>query len=235
MKILFTLMIAFLLLAVENSAFAGNLVAQNATLNVTGPDTVTLEATVTIVNNGANSMYVRVARKAKNLMPHHTTQFCWTLCYSSSTSISPDSILLNPGGSTSVFIGYVKPWGFEGNSSVTYCFFDSNPADSLYLTFNYTFLSTVGINEIPTRPVITNAYPNPADGVTSIVYNLNATKEAKLVIYNLLGSVVKEMKLTEKQNTVFISTTDLKSGIYFYSLVADGKAVSTRKLIVAHR
>ena len=235
MKRLFTLVIAFLSLAAVNSVYAGDLVALNATLNISGPDTSILAATATIKNNGSISHYVRVVRKSTNLVGGHSTYFCWVACYSPLTSLSPDSVLLGPGASTSLFVSDVLPRGIEGTSTVTYCFYDSNANDSLYLTFNYTFFSAVGINEIPTKPVITNAYPNPADGFTGITYNLNASKEAKLVIFNLLGTVVKEMKVTEKQSTLYLSTADLKSGVYYYSLIADGKAVSTRKLVVTHR
>jgi len=201
---------------------------------LTGPDTVILSSTATVVNNNANSVYIRVARVTNNLIPHHSSYFCWTACYSPTTSVSPDSILLAPGSSTSLFIGYVQPRGFEGTSSVTYCFFTSNPADSLFVTFNYTFLSTVGINEPLSKPSISNAYPNPADGLTNLTYNLNSAKEAKLILYNMLGTPVKEFRLSERQGGFILSTADLKSGIYFYSLIADGKSVSSRKLIVAH-
>src|SRR6185369_11299523 len=126
-----------------------------------------LAATATVVNNGSNAVYVRVARMSSNLVPGHQTYFCWVACYAPTTSVSPDSILLAPGASTSVFTSDITPRGSAGNSSVTYCFFDSNPSDSTFVTFNYTFISTVGINE-PAKPVITNAYPNPADAFTSI-------------------------------------------------------------------
>jgi len=41
--------------------------------------------------------------------------------------------------------------------------------------------------------------------------------------------------LNDKQSTLVLSTSDLKSGVYFYSLIADGKSVASRKLVVAHR
>ena len=234
MKKIFTKIIFLLAVGTANAVFAQNLSVTNATLNVSGPDTVILAATATVVNNGANSVYVRVARVSTNMVPGHTTYFCWVACYAPVTSVSPDSILLAPGGSTSVFTGDVTPRGIEGNSSVTYCFIDSNPADSVFVTFNYNFLSTVGINEVATRPIISNAYPNPADGYTGITYNLNSARDAKLVLFNLLGSTVKEFKLTDRQNTLVISTADLQSGVYYYTLIADGKSISSRKLVVSH-
>ena len=109
-----------------NSIFSQNLVIQNATLNLAGPDSMLLEASATIVNTGTVNAYVRVARTSTNLFPGHITYFCWVACYSAATTLSPDSILLAPGASTAAFVADVLPRGFEGQSTVTYAFFDSN-------------------------------------------------------------------------------------------------------------
>lgn len=235
MKKIITLWMVLLVSVSGNSILAQNLAIQNATMTLVGPDSMLLAASATIVNTGSSNAYVKVARTATNLVPGHITYFCWVACYSAATTLSPDSILLAPGASTSAFVADVLPRGFEGQSTVTYVFFDSNPSDSAFVTFNYQFQQAVGINELSAKPVIQNAYPNPADGFTGIAYNLHSAKEAKVVLYNLLGTVVKEMKLTEKQSTMTFSTADLKSGIYFYSLIVDDKSLSSKKLIVAHR
>src|SRR5437868_10908213 len=113
MKKLFTLLSMLLSLVIGNATYGQGLTAQNATINLSGPDTSLLTATVTIVNSNSNSVYVGVARTARNLVPYHQTYFCWTACYSPNTWVAPDSILLAPGGSTSVFYGYVNPNGYE--------------------------------------------------------------------------------------------------------------------------
>ena len=50
----------------------------------------------------------------------------------------------------------------------------------------------------------------------------------------MLGTVVKEYRLTNTQASVLLSTSELSSGVYVYSLINDGKSVSTKKLVVAH-
>ena len=236
MKKLFTRILTLLAFTGINVAVAGNLAVHTAEQTVTGPDTVILASTATVVNNGATGVYVRVSRSSTSLLAGHSTYFCWVACYSPVTSVSPDSIYLAAGDSTSVFVSDVTPHGIEGNSTVTYTFFDSNPSDDATITFTYSFYSAVGINEVISRPIISNAYPNPAvDGYSGVTYNLNSAKDAKLVLYNLLGTVVREIKLVDKQSTIILSTADLQSGVYYYSLIADGKAVSSKKLVVSHR
>lgn len=53
--------------------------------------------------------------------------------------------------------------------------------------------------------------------------------------YNIQGKLLKT--LVDKENTansyeVLFDAGNFTSGIYFYSLVADGKTVSTKKLIL---
>ncbi len=232
MKKTFTLLSLFALLVGMNQVNA-ELIAQNVTTYITGPNDQLMTAHVTIVNNGANAAYVKVVRLSEVLAPHHVSYFCWTECYDPTVSLSPDSILLASGESTSIFNGDLSPQLTDGISIVSYAFFTSN-GDSVFATFTYEALTT-GINEFSSQPVLHAASPNPADGFTKISYNLNSSRDAKIVIYNVLGSAVKEIKLNDVQNTLTISTADFKQGVYFYSLVVDGKAISSKRLMISHR
>jgi hypothetical protein len=233
MKKISTFLAAILvLISLGNKIEAQNLVTQNATVHLTGPADQLMTAYVTIQNNGSNAVYIKVARISQTLAPNHISYFCWTVCYDPIIDVSPDSVLLTPGSSTSIFNGDVNPLGYPGSSTVTYAFFDAN-GDSAMVTFNYDFLPT-GINELSVKPLLYGASPNPADAVTKISYNLNSSRDAKIVVCNMLGSTVKEIKLNDFQNSLTLSTAEFKQGIYFYTLIVDGKAVSSKKLIVAH-
>ena len=50
----------------------------------------------------------------------------------------------------------------------------------------------------------------------------------------MLGTVVKEYNLTNAKSTMVLSTSDLSSGVYVYTLMNNGKPVSTKKLVIAH-
>ena len=82
---------------------------------------------------------------------------------------------------------------------------------------------------------ISSIYPNPASGNAFIDYSLSGSvREAKVVVYNVLGSPVSEYLLNRDEKKVRISTFGLESGFYYYTLFVDGKSLVTRRLVVKH-
>lgn len=83
---------------------------------------------------------------------------------------------------------------------------------------------------------VSNIYPNPSTEYAEIDYSVSGSfTEAKIVIYNMLGSTVNEHELDRSERKVKISTRDMANGIYFYQLSLDGKKVATKKLLVRHQ
>ncbi len=82
---------------------------------------------------------------------------------------------------------------------------------------------------------ISSVYPNPASAYASIDYQLlKDTDNAKIILCNVLGNVVGEYTLIRDAKRLHISTLELNSGVYFYTLSVDGKSLITRKLIIKH-
>lgn len=82
---------------------------------------------------------------------------------------------------------------------------------------------------------ISSVYPNPASAYASIDYQLfRDTDNAKIILCNVLGNVVGEYTLIRDAKRLHISTLELNSGVYFYTLSVDGKSLVTRKLIIKH-
>jgi hypothetical protein len=78
-------------------------------------------------------------------------------------------------------------------------------------------------------------FPNPAGALATIEYSLPASaKSGKLVIYNILGSISKEVILSRQEGRVEINTSQLSPGVYFYSLELDGVKQSTKRLVIRH-
>ena len=77
--------------------------------------------------------------------------------------------------------------------------------------------------------------PNPFSNTTSIPYNIPARfKSAQLIIADANGSVVKQVALgAAGKGTININAYNLSSGTYTYSLVVDGSAVESKKMMVA--
>jgi hypothetical protein len=83
------------------------------------------------------------------------------------------------------------------------------------------------------RIVVSHHYPNPAADFALIDYQFSGNnQEVKILIYNVLGLVVKEIDLDKVERSVKISLRDLNSGLYMYQLLVDGKPVATKKLMV---
>jgi hypothetical protein len=61
---------------------------------------------------------------------------------------------------------------------------------------------------------------------------------AEIKITDVLGKEVKSILINDKNtsgdqiNSIRIDGSDLKSGIYLYSLLVDGKIIRTNKLVV---
>ncbi|MDD8018054.1 MAG: T9SS type A sorting domain-containing protein [Bacteroidota bacterium] len=84
--------------------------------------------------------------------------------------------------------------------------------------------STTGVlkESIPIAFVLSQNYPNPFNPSTTIQYGLPAGSTVRLVVYNILGQVVKELVNAEQQAGYqsVVWNADVASGIYFYRLEA---------------
>ncbi len=81
--------------------------------------------------------------------------------------------------------------------------------------------------------MISDLYPNPVSEFAFLEYQLNnEDTEAKILIHNVLGSVVGEYPLSNHEKQIKISAQELNDGLYFYTLNVEGKSLATKKLIV---
>lgn len=76
--------------------------------------------------------------------------------------------------------------------------------------------------------------PNPFSANTTIKMYLPATvSKAVLYIYTMQGEQIQKLTINERGNTsATIDGYALKAGMYLYTLVADGKEVDTKKMIL---
>lgn len=78
-------------------------------------------------------------------------------------------------------------------------------------------------------------YPNPFNPETIIRYQIPKISIVKIEVFDMLGRNVKELvNSTQSAGTydVRFDASGLSSGIYFYSLSADGVVIDTKKMIV---
>lgn len=93
----------------------------------------------------------------------------------------------------------------------------------------------VGIEEVEAATGL-NMYPNPADKVTQLTYNIVNEGNVTLTFTDLSGKVVFVENFgsqAEGQYTYEVSTSELSNGVYFYSLQVGDNAI-TKKFVVSH-
>lgn len=75
--------------------------------------------------------------------------------------------------------------------------------------------------------------PNPFAGSTAVRYELpEGTREAHIAITDMQGRPVALQPLAVGSSSTTISSAGLTPGMYIYTLVADGAAIGTRRMIV---
>ena len=237
-----------LLLVISAAALSLSLSAQslewvniNPGTSVSGPNDQTFVPYAQIKNNSSNYLTVKVKRVNNNLATNHVSNFCFAgVCYLSTVSVSLFSVDIPPNSIADSTNGTLRadlnPGATNGISEVTYCAYDvDNEADSVCITFHYN-AGPIGVNEIAAGlKFLSNAYPNPANQTSLVSYSLPFAKDPQLVISNMLGSTVNKISLVEKSGSVTMPVASLPEGVYYYTLMNDGKPVVSRRLMISHK
>jgi len=166
-------------------------------------------------------------------------------CYSASATVNTTQIINSGNGDnvagsaiyTDLKVAPVTwPWVNPATDSCIWrvTVFDSaNPTDSSSALVIYRDNSTTSIDEFNSENVKLSAYPNPvSNNNVNISYSLNSNVEAELVMYDLVGKEINTYSLKGIKDNFKMDISDLNSGVYFYSLRVNGKAIKTERLIV---
>lgn len=157
------------------------------------------------------------------------------LCYNGSCNSSSIIIKLE-GNSTSDDIELILRGGLtEFKNSIPLEIKDLNYRKDLILDLNIAVSNKIQ-DEIFFKNdnfTVNNFYPNPAIDQAIMHYSLtNDGSQTKIVLQNVLGSIIKEYKLDPRENELQLDTEQLKPGVYFYTLLINDEGLATRKLIV---
>ncbi len=77
--------------------------------------------------------------------------------------------------------------------------------------------------------------PNPANHITNIYYDVPREGDILFKLHNTLGQIVisKEISTAANKQSIELNTTNLESGIYYYSVVYEG-VIQTRMMLIQH-
>lgn len=86
----------------------------------------------------------------------------------------------------------------------------------------------------PNQSSVKQNNPNPFAYATEIPYYIEPTvTEALILVYTEQGKLIKKATIKERGQGVYqFNSTDIPSGIYFYSLIIDGVKINTLKMIL---
>ena len=85
----------------------------------------------------------------------------------------------------------------------------------------------VGISEINDLTSFVNIYPNPTIDILTV--QNNSTQPLRFTLYSSLGELFIDIILTNKTNTIDITT--FTNGVYFYNLTLENKTIKSGKVI----
>jgi hypothetical protein len=91
---------------------------------------------------------------------------------------------------------------------------------------------TISLNTVQSI-VLNQNVPNPFAEQTVISYSIpESVKKADILFYDSNGKLINTVSIKERGNSQLnVFANDLSTGIYTYTLVADGQIVATKKMV----
>ena len=158
--------------------------------------------------------------------------FCWGMCFGPDIFVSPEAIDIPAGEVNTDELSFqaLDPEDVYGDVIIKYYAYEErNPDQRISIIVRFR-KSGVGVNENVHTMTLGQAYPNPATNTVSFNYSFGGNLCA--VVYNLVGQEVMRQELNANDGQLSFSVADLQGGIYFCTMLVDGRAVSTQKFVV---
>lgn len=136
---------------------------------------------------------------------------------------STSSFVINYDGFIPVLIEAIK----EQNNEIS-----SLKSELEDLKINSTLQTQIGSKS--SEHILYQNAPNPFSEETTIKYFLSSNvKSAMLNIYDIQGTQVKSYQLHNLgESEIKINESELNSGMYLYALIADGKEIDIKRIIL---
>lgn len=190
-----------------------------------------------IKNISSTAKIVKVKRHYDTSNPLvDSNAICWGFCFETTVDVSPIGISIAPGTINSHdFSGHVYPDkdGIARSGQIMYTFFvDENPQDSvsILITFEVTPTFSLVKYNIPGRSI--SMYPNPGKNWVELYLEVQYNEIANISFADITGRTVKTSILQPGQSIHRLNISDLKPGIYLYSIYINDAVLATRRLIV---
>ena len=194
-------------------------------------------APIKIKNISDKPIYIFIDRIEKVVGTSQTTNFCWgDECFDAAIERLPLSKRIEPGETSDAFMSVLHAGLVEGYSTVKYNIYTRSKRDEV-IEHEVTY-SVEGDKDSRTlyssnALIFNEIYPNPVRDFAIINYKIiEPDTQAKIMLHNVLGSVVGTYELPVLEQILKIETKKFNPGVYFYTLFIDGDGILTKKLII---
>jgi hypothetical protein len=152
--------------------------------------------------------------------PFSNDTVTWLISYTAPSTIGTDTLYAT-GNSTNnnLSADTLDQWNWSLNKVIR----------------NYIPIGIINISTIAKEYSISQNFPNPFNPVTQINFSIAKASDIKIKIFDIIGneiSVPVNQRMTPGEYRVDFNGSNLASGTYFYSLIADGKTISTKKMLM---
>ena len=181
-------------------------------------------------NLTSNDMNVIIEKEVIETLEGTINSFCWGMCYGPDTYISPEAVtvLANSLNTDDLSFHNIYDEDVYGYVVVRYYAYDEhNPDERISIIVKF-HKSGEGVND--NTQTMGQAYPNPASSTVSFDYSFDGNLTA--VVYNIVGQEVLRQDLNASNGQMSFSVADLNDGIYFCTMLVNGRASTTQKFIV---
>lgn len=190
---------------------------------------------ITVSNLTNSTLDVKVSRQVMSSTQGTINYFCWTACYGSQTSVSPQSKSLAPQqvDNNSFEVHFDNLEIEPANATIKYCaFVETNPSDSACTIVNYSVGVTSLLDNL-TATYFSDFYPNPTSSTAFFDYNINYSDVAEIIVTDILGNVVLIENISNQSSSHKFDVSDTKAGLYFANVLVNGELKTIKRLVVS--
>ena len=190
---------------------------------------------ITVSNLTNSTLDIKVSRQVISSTQGTINYFCWTACYGSQTSVSPQSKSLGPQqvDYSSFEVHFDNLEVEPANASIKYCaFVESNPSDSSCTIVNYSVGTISELNHFSATS-FSDLHPNPTSSIAFLDYYLSSSDVAEIVVTDMLGNVVRKENLSHRTSTLKFDLHNTKAGSYFANIFVNGELKTIKRLVVS--
>jgi hypothetical protein len=221
---------------VEIRETAGGSSINGTTVTVSGYQYEDISKYLLAVNTGGMGVDVNMTRYEMSVIAGSKNYYCWGICHSEALAGTnpkwdmPVSVFMSPSVEYGNFFGHHISNNTVGQSTYRFVWFltsNKNDSTSVDIAFDIA-LNTPEM--LKNMKIMT--YPNPATDYVQVIMEDQVSQKAKIeiVMYDVLGNEVSRTRAL--QDKLRLDVSELDRGVYFYSIMADGMKVTTRKVVL---